>query len=79
MKKIFNEIVKEVNLFNCAKNYSIEPLFNNSSMAVDNSIIIHVDIKPALELFDNLLMHFKYKYNLKITYCTINHNFKITK
>ena len=79
MKKIFNDIKKEINLFNNERNYSLEILFNDSSIAEKNSMIIYTDIKTGIDLFDNLLTSFKYKYNLRITYCTNNHRFKITK
>ena len=74
MQKIFNEIKKEINLFNNERNYLLVGCLNK-----EDKIFIYADIKQGIDLFDNVLRHFKYKYNLKITYCTINDKFTLTK
>ena len=73
MIKLFKDIKKEINLFNKSRNYSIDLLIK------DNDLVIYTGINEALDIFENVLTHLKYKYNLKVTYCTIDHKFTITQ
>ena len=81
MNKIFNDIKKESYLFNNSRDFKVNVLFESqlNTIYVSISKPKTINLLHYADIYENFLMHFRYRYNLKITYSRKNNRYKLKK